>query len=348
MRKKILNIYKIKRKVKKKIHRSSAYVLFHSSDDISHKKDFLLKKRQQNPFYKTNIHGLTLRKKIELISLFLLCLTLLAVLLYNPFFRISHININGTQHISNQDIQTTVEGILHTKRWYILPGDSYSMINLQEIQQILLLRYPLTSVTINKVFPNTLNISIQEQISKIIYTNGNIYATASPTGVVVQLLPKINGTEWRLVPHTVTSTTSTPTGSTTTIKIVNEKIYNPNVTKLHKTYGNYPIVYDKYATQIAVHNSVMTQGTAQTIVAWFEALSNMSSPKIPFGYVTINDTIGNATIYTTQGWKIRINLTQPNIQSKILALKTILNQEQINIHRLRYIDLRFSNRVYWK
>ena len=274
----------------------------------------------------------------------LLTVTLLGVtgiLLYHPFFSIQTVNISGLQRVARAELTDTVHGVLDYRRFFVLPGSSYFMVDTDEVADVLMRKFPLVQVGIQKKFPQTLNISVEEKISTIIYDNGNAYHYLGEHGTVVETLSLVPEHEWQEAYDTATTTLAD--GTVRVEKKLRSRTHTPNVLGIIEQYGDYPIIYDKRDVLPEISASALTEDDALAIIEWFRFLEKRAH--VPFGYMSVTDTAGEGFIHTGHNWELRVRLT--DLQSQFDELLFILN-EKVDQRNLSYIDLRYPGRVYWQ
>lgn len=341
MRKNIFNHHKLKRKWGRGFKKASDFVFASSQDDIVKKKDFDWKRRKQNPFWH-DTEDVDWKKRIEIGIFISAFITMLFLAIYHPFFHIKKIEISGLQRITKTEVENSVFGVIDYHRWLILPGKSYFTINLDEVRDILKEKFPIESIIVKKTFPNIINISIEEKISTIIYDNGQNYSYIGTDGKVVEILRKVGDDEWNEKTKVTTSTNEA--GEIETHTEVIERTHTPPVRDIVGEMGDYPIIFDKRAKTAEINTQVLDSITVFGIIDWFNLINKRTD--IPFGYMIIENEIGDGTIKTREGWEIRVKLSE-DVEKQFTELQYIL-KEKVDRSNLNYIDLRYLGKVYWQ
>lgn len=341
MHKNFFNPYKHKKKWGRGFKKASNFV-FTSSSDMVKKKDFDWKRRKQNPFWH-DTEDVDWKKRIEIGIFVSALITILLLAIYHPFFHIKKIEISGLQRITKTEVEDSVFGVIDYHRWLILPGKSYFIVNLDEIRDILKERFPIESIIVKKTFPNIININIEEKISTIIYDNGYNYSYIGTDGNVVEILRKVGDDEWNEKTKITTSTDES--GEIKTHTEVIEKSHIPQVRDIVSEMGDYPIIFDKCEKTVEINTKVLDSNTVFGIINWFNLINKRTD--IPFGYMIIENEIGDGIIKTREGWEIRVKLSQQDIEKQLTELKYIL-KEKLDRNNLNYIDLRYLGKVYWQ
>lgn len=335
------NHHKMKRRFGRQIHTVRNAVRILSPEEEKSNRDFSWHGRNINPFTSKTTHVRYFRAKIILIFLSIIGIFLL--LLYHPFFRVTTVNISGNQRIKSDDLQKTVEGIIFYKKWYILPQNSFIFANVDEIRDIMKKRFPIESIVVQKTFPNTLNITVQEKVSSIIYGNGKQFAYVDHEGKVIEVIRNVMDYEWKETVKTVTSTDVG--GEVVTSTIIVSRIHKPDVRQLQSQFGAYLVVFDEAEKNEIVNESVLSKINSANILEWTNLLKSRGD--VPLNYFVLNSEIGDMTIKTKEGWEIRTQVEQDaneQFENLLLILRTKIN----NRSSLKYIDLRYEGRFYWQ
>lgn len=313
----------------------------HSQKTIRHKKDFDWRPRKDNP-YKKKDTGVNWRARINYIALAISIVGIFTVILYHPFFHINKYEITGLQRIDEVEFTNAVDGILETNHILILPNKSYLIIDTDEVHDIILSRFPVESVIVEKIFPGKLRITVQEKISTIIYDNGKQYSYLGLDGNIVEILRNVGDDEWVETKEIVTSTLEDGTEIST--ENILERRHTPPIKKLILEMGDYPIVYDTRDKEGTINTVMLKEDIVKGIIEWFNLIQIRTD--IPFGYIVLEDELGNADIKTGEGWRIKINLLE-RINDQFEDLQFIL-KEEVTKPNLNYIDLRYKDRAYWQ
>lgn len=332
-----LNPYKQKRKWGRAFRRASDFVL---AKDNFHHKDFDWHERKINPFASAEINW-RWRLKVWGLAGALMLTAILGV--YHPFFRIKTVEVQGLQRVNETEFKNAVLGIINYQRFLVLPGGNYFLADLKELNNILRERFPLADIITRKVFPDTLNIQVEEKISTIIYDNGKKYNYLDTEGKIVQILRQVGEDEWQEKKQTATSTDAFGK-EISEIKII-ERTHRPPVKKVVAEMGDYPILYDERGTEGEINSVVLSVDIVQGIISWFNFINKRTD--IPFGYVFIASDGGEGQIVTLESWRLKVNL-RADWEKQFSELLYLLQNKKINRSGLNYIDLRFPGKVFWQ
>lgn len=242
MQKRIINHHKIKRQIKRNAKKSKSFVaiLLGLAKKKDSRRDFSWQGRHHNPYTHKEEKDHTLR---NIIILTVCILTMLGIGVYHSYFKINSIEVFGLQRIENQELKETVHGILDYRTLGIIPHNSYFLTDIDEVRDILKERFPISSIVVEKKFPNNLKLTIEEKISTLIYDNGEDYSYMDMEGNIVEKVMNVGDHEWNIVKNITTSTNER--GDIETHEEIVEKTHKPNIQMVIDELGNYPIVYDK-------------------------------------------------------------------------------------------------------
>lgn len=338
----MFNLFKHFYKSKRKLRRNVAYIKKDVlGTNVRHKKDYKWKKKQVNP-YKQQQDRFTTKSKALLLFGIICILACIGIWIFHPFFHINQIHISGNDRIATQELHKTVAATIDNTFAFVIPTNSYLFVNIPEIEQILKEKYPLKSVRIEKSFPRTLTVDIQEKISYLIVDDTKTYSLYDLDGAKVKILQNVGQGEWKIQYETITLTTTTVNQNNEEIveEIVEERevgrIHQPDTLGIRRAYDNYPIVLLSDTSQL------YTREQADYIISWYEEFNTKKTDGGGIRYFKILNTT-DFDIITDMGYIIHANTKQPvSYQMKILS--EVLDRDSAT----EYIDVRFSNRAFWK
>lgn len=297
-----------------------------------HKYDYAQKREYLNP--RRLPARLSFKKKVQLVSLAGFLLAILALTVFHPFFFIKKIVISGLNRIGHAPFAASVETIINCKKFLVFPCQSYVFVDVDEISEFLSEKYSLNWIRVKKEFPHSLTITLEEKISTVIYDNTQNYRTVDLLGDFIDTLYAIDDTEW----HERIGPNEAGGAVTTTVHL-------PNLDRLKSEFGDYPVIYDATGAILAADGQKVRPELVQAVIDWYNFLNKKIN--LPFSYVEIESSVGDAKIHTQIGWSIFVKLgerfgEQTDELSYLLTNKIGLDA------RIEYIELRFPDRVYWK
>ena len=238
--------------------------------EIKSKKDFAWHASKSNPF--TKEERLSWKQKIEIILIFVSVFSTFGFLIFHPYFYINNINIQGLKRIEKQEFLEAVNGAIDYKKFLVLPTESYLILSTNELEEVLKLKFALSSITVKKNFPNALSIFVEEEISTIIYDNGKQYSYLGLDGSIVEILRNVGDDEWLIETKSVTSTNEEGI-EIQELKEISRK-HNPPIKNINNNFGDYPILYDIRKKEGNVNDKMLQVETIRGILEWFSLLTN--------------------------------------------------------------------------
>ncbi|MDP2685477.1 MAG: hypothetical protein Q8P20_10705 [bacterium] len=271
--------------------------------------------------------------KIEIFLLVIFTFTFFVTVAFHPFFLIKELKTSGLNRIDKTEFTESVFDILDCKKLYMFSCKEYIFTNVNEIRDVLFDKYSLNSISIKKIFPNLLEIDLEEKISTIIYDDSATYSFVDLSGQYVEVIANVSEDEWYAGDQVVSSTD---------IIGVTRK-HKPNAKRIYNEVGNYPLLYDsrddKSESPVALKSEYIN-----SIIDWYNYFNKNLFEEV--NYIELLNTIGDASIYTYSGWHVIVRLGE-RFESQKEQLKYILDNE-INNQPFTYIELRYPDRVYWQ
>lgn len=247
--------------------------------------------------------------------------------------------MSGLQRITEVEFNDAVDSTVNYKKFFIFPGKSYLFVNVNNIKDILQKRFALESIVVEKTFPQTLNIIVEEKLSTIIYDNGEKYSYLGLNGNVVELAQNVTADEW-LEKIVITTTTLADGTIHEESKVVDRK-HSPAIDRVGRELGNYPVVYDLRGLDVDVNVNVLAEPVVQGVIEWFNFFEKQSD--IPFGYIVMDGGTGEGVIKTREGWEalVRFEDVKRQFDELLFVLNTSAKRGSFS-----YIDLRYKGKVF--
>lgn len=140
-----------------------------------------------NPFYSQISKPRRTRwKKLKLTLSFIILAVTTGILLLQPFFYISQINITGNNKISRQSLEALINQELEKKKLFFLNNRNYWLTDIQQISKVVEENYSLNSLRVDKKFPHNLNLTLSEKEGALIYKVAQKQWLLDDQGKVIQ------------------------------------------------------------------------------------------------------------------------------------------------------------------
>lgn len=344
MERKIINHHKWKRRLK----RQKKETLFSAFSRSQGRRDYSWTgKPKANPYRQATTQTISIKRILEMSLLATSIIGSAAVLTLHPVFAIGTIHLTGLRQISEEALRQDIDQLLSQKMWGILPKRSYVLFDTEQLTAHLSAEYPIEEIHFEKKFPDSVTIRVKEKISTVLYTDGVMHTFLGLDGLPVKTpisttTSMTTATDALAPIETIEDNTATSTTPTSTPELVNTRYIAP----LQTLYGTYPIVYDLRSDKEYVQSEIIAPHHIAGIIAWYEYLTKQTT--IPLAYITISSNMGEGTIMTQEGWYIRVKFQPETIETQKISLEEMLRDPVINKSQLRYIDVRFGNKVFWK
>lgn len=238
-------------------------------------------------------------------------LVLMGGVLLLPFFRVREISFFGLQHLSREQLGAQVNQALSGKRWLFIPNRNIFILSTTAITDQLYEAFPrISAVTVKKIFPHKITLSITERPKDTIWCAGGQREILPPAcffiderGTLFQEAPFLRGN------------------------------------MLSRFFD------ERASTEVSVGMSVLTMEEKNMLDGVRQELSDVLGVEI--AYITIKD--GPVfSLLTNEGWSALINTRidiQESVENLRLAFARTLRDKR---DALDYIDLRFGDKLYYK
>lgn len=288
----------------------------------------------KNP-YKREVVPKKNKGKIIIIFFILLILIWIVLIFTLPYFKINKIVIEGNKINKTAEVENYARNFNESKNKIFSP-DNYFLFPTILLSDGIKKEFLYENVKIEKIFPDTIKITVIEKPASIIYDNNNNYYLLDADGRVIKKLTEIP----ILAQNEVTTTTiATTTSMATSTAIIKDRL--SAYLQIQNSYGQFPVIRNDNQQIPADQSILLSPKMIKAAVDWKKYLKEQGIADIQF-FVT-GETNFNLKAISSQPWHILIN-TDSDAQAQIHNLKVIL----ANNKPVEYIDLRFGERVYWK
>lgn len=292
-------------------------------------------KINRTPKYR-NPSRLKRRKKVASVFFYINILLVIAIcyfawfFVFSKYFFIDNIIVQGTEKISSYDIIKTSDNYLDEKRFLIMNNRNLIIMSKKGLITHLNESFIFNNLKINKQFPNTLILTINEKTPALEFSSNGKNYFIDPTGLVIQRVfgrESFNGI-YKLKEGEETDDTMDSSGF---------------------SHDKLPLLYDSNNDQINLGEKVIND---QDLIF----LNNFLEKSKNYGYLNILkiQMPGKFAQYfevlnNPNNWLVQVNF-KDDLDKQLKRLDLIIN-EQIkpdNLGGVDYIDLRMGENVYYK
>lgn len=230
---------------------------------------------------------------------------------FSSFLEINEINIINDGNIAQEDILREVNRKIDGKNLKVISKRNFIFCNSSNIERELKNDFKkIKTISVNKKFPNKLNIEIQERkLILSLCSRGDCYFI-DEKGYAYEKM----------------SSDSSFINRSETIELIDES-----------------------GKEIFENEYVLLPSYIEFIVAIADELKMDTDVEILNEYRTKSRISEELIVQTKKGWDIYFNAKVP-IEKSIQTLKTLLNRHLLlrDLHELEYIDLRSENKVFYR
>lgn len=282
-----------------------------------------------NPFKREQPKPKDYKKIFSTSFILLIFLGWVTLMLTLPYFKINNIVITGTKISKTQEVEDYVrygdyfkEGLISRQNYFLFPNKTLA----QKIQN----KFLYEQVEVKKVFPNTINIIVNEKPASIIYdNNGSIYLLDKDGKNIKKTQFSYN----TAVVATVDISSTTPAINLNSAALSTYK-------ETQTAYGEFAVIND-YKKINDNTDKILSAKLIDAAQAWQKYFKEQGIGDVKF--FSTDETDFNLKITLDKPWYVLIN-TQNDQSGQMRNLKMILSNSNPTSH----IDLRFGDRVYWK
>ncbi len=231
--------------------------------------------------------------------------------IFSGFLNIDKIEVRGVKTISAEKIIETINDLMETKRWRIFSKRNYLFFNSDEADKLLREKFKkIGELQIEKVFPDKLNISINERSALLVLCSvGNCYLV-DRQGIAYEK--------------------------------VDLDVSNLKGTKLIK-------IIDESNKKIQKGENVFVPEFVKFVIAISDEVREETNLRLLNEYRIKSRVSGELIAQTDRGWDIYFDTKNP-LKKSVRMLKLVLNKQIAlkDFNRLEYIDLRLNNKVFYR
>lgn len=273
-------------------------------------------------------------------------------LFYSEKFAIKEINVEGQQNISEYAIKNIIEEQFNKSRFLIFKQNNLLLFKKSLAGDNIKKSYVLDKLKINKEFPHSLRVIIDERVSTVIWLSKEgeeeEYYYLDLDGIVLGEIPLTE------IEKLLTNKKTAPLGeeSVEVMGLLKEtdKKEQSQATKEknnEKLKSIPPYIVDLSGEKVNIKERVLDKKTinfAITLATKFREI--FPDKKIKY-FATPKKRSSRLHLITEEGWEAFFESSR-DLDEQLTNLKLVIKQKIKNLSRVQYIDLRFGERIYYK
>ncbi|MFA6215127.1 MAG: FtsQ-type POTRA domain-containing protein [Patescibacteria group bacterium] len=285
---------------------------------MRHKRDYQ-RNNFKNPFFPKNKNQ---KKKFGFKSVFFLIfivVILFAIASNVSRLQIKEIKVFGNEYISQVEIKGVIATQLAKKRFFFFSQNNILFFSRRQAAKELQKKYLFEQLKIKKQYFDTIVITLKEKTSGLIWLTGSSQYYLDLTGKVIRKIENDN-----LVVAAGAGTTQ--------------------VIRQPASIGNYPLVADESNQPIEPGQQVLNQSLVDFVISLNQKLKDNAGFEV-LSYGLVSSSAKEIKMITRQGWEVYFNTTEA-AQKQADRLSLVLNEKVKDRSKLKYIDLRYGDKVF--
>ncbi|EKE15844.1 MAG: hypothetical protein ACD_11C00103G0046 [uncultured bacterium] len=233
------------------------------------------------------------------------------VLFFSPFLAVEQIEISGIQELNLENVSKVSESVYEGKYLGFIPKKNLLIFPSGKIKKALLDSFKkIKSISIEKKFPNFVEIKIQERKSLVIWCEGERCFIVDENGDAFE-----------------------------EVKLDSREVLENNLIKI--VSGN--------VKNIAEGEKILEVEKVDFLNNFKDVLQKNSPIKFSDEVYMQSHMAEEVILKTSQGWNVHISILIP-LEKSANALKLFLDKEitSEDLGRLEYVDLRIENKIFYK
>jgi len=236
--------------------------------------------------------------------------SLIYVLFFSNWTKIIEINIQGTEYLNRELVQSMISSRIEGKYLNLIEKNNYLLISEESIQRDMLETFlKIQSVEVKKKFPNKLNINLIERDIALVFCRNEKCFIVNEDGIA---FTQINHDDFQQFGEQIITLQSDKGKDIGVGDFILEKDFNQYLLGIKSKLEN---------IDIEIENKIST--------------SQLIS--------------GDLRIRTKNGWSIYFDKEIP-LEKEVEMLRILLDNQlkEVNLKKLDYIDLRSDKKIYYK
>lgn len=265
-------------------------------------------KKFKNPYFHRTAPP-SLRKDVDLALLVCAIFAWLYFLFFSSYFSLKIIEINGTYQIKPKNLEDLIVTHKQLSRFYLLPQDNIFLFNAAALKEQINAAYILDELLIKKQLPNTLRISLKEKIATLLWQKKDRAFLIDYQGIALKELTKEEA-EAALKERGI------------------------------------PAIIDETPEEVVLNEKVAPKDALKQLITLIEGLREELGGAVK-AYTFYSRLPLQARVIMDKGWMLYFLLDQ-TVETQIVRLQTLLKEKIPNPDQLRYIDLRFGEKIFYQ
>lgn len=263
---------------------------------------------RENPYFRRKSGGLTPRRLVLVLAPLIL-VALASYLIWGPLMRIRSIEYGALSEELAPQVSTIVDVYLGSNALLIIPRNQYWIFSAPALEKKLVEALPLNSVTFERKGAR-LTLHVDEKVRTFYLMKNDTLYDIDRSGSVIGVIDDLE--RIRLL-----------TDSTITA----------------------PIIYDERSYVINEQATIFDPSFLENVVALYDLIEQhtLLTPTA----VTVREEQGRVDISTQTGVEIYMTFDR-DLQLQVEKLVTLIERDLVDLNDLTYIDVRFTNRLYYQ
>ncbi len=267
-------------------------------------------KHYRNPYFRAYTEPHNWRRDIDMFLLVLTCFAWTYFIFFSSFFSIKYLIIDNSEYIPQSAVRSAIEAQMQSTRWYLFPEDNVFLFNQKSLDNILRRMYILDELTIQKLYPDTLQVTLKEKVSSVLWTNRDKTFFVDLQGIAFK------------------------------------EISSQELTNFLKT-KQYPVVQDAVHDAVEQGDKVIEPDALGDLIYASQRLPE--DPGIGIRTLTYTSNLPQEVEITVdEGWKLKASLGHSAMEPQLKKLSTLFHEKLKERNTIAYIDVRYGDKIFYK
>ncbi|MBT6253850.1 hypothetical protein HOI83_01295 [Candidatus Uhrbacteria bacterium] len=274
------------------------------------RRKYRSKQRRANPYFRTTEKQRISRSFVLFVITILGMVGVLSIFIYAPFVRLDLGGVEGGSVEVNEAIAERVAEELTSYSLFIFPKNHIWFFSDDAMRKALIDHFPLNAATVARS-SGLVDISVAEKVSTFYLVKDDTMFAVDRSGVVIDTV---------------------------------EDLDRARIEIEYEAGKGAPLIYDKRSASVGEGETVLSAERLENIVRLFDQVQakTMLTPL----NANLSDEEGRVDIETDSGVSLYFTLNRP-VESQVDKLESLIDRKLVQITELSYIDLRFTNRLFY-